>query len=169
MGIAEAYYYDVNGSRLPLSPADEVAVDLAAAHEANLPKGALADLTAGAKELRAGVVMLARDRLPSDVADSLQAAGALHPVFGDGGDGLVVVLPEVRIEATDAKQAEEVRRFLESGEVRSEVIRDSADRMVVRPISRGRGADALTLANRVEEAVHPRMAQARFLRVVPRP
>jgi hypothetical protein len=161
----DAYYYDVDGSRVPLRAADELAVDLRAAE---LPPGALERLSECGRELRGDVVMLDGGEVPGEVAEAFDAAGALHPVFGSADGGRVVVMPEVRIEVADEQQAGEVRRYLEASELSCEVVRESGAQLVVRPTS-GRGAEALELANRIEEELHPPMSQARFLRIVPRP
>jgi hypothetical protein len=89
-------------------------------------------------------------------------------VFRAADGSLLVVLPEVRIEAADERQARKIRRALDGASVASEVVRDKGEQLVVRPRSH-KGGDALELANLVAETVEPPMAQARFLRVVPRP
>lgn len=168
MARTDAYYYNSDGSKVRLEGSDELAVDLNAASAAELPPTVLRRVEEKGSALRDGVVMLGSGELPEDVVRTLDEAGALRPVFGARSTGLLVVLPEVRIETGDEKQAEEVRRYLECSDIGAEVIRDAGERIVVRPTS-GRGEDALELANRVEEAVHPLLAQARFLRIVPRP
>jgi hypothetical protein len=167
MKIGDTYYYD-NGSQVPLEPADEVAVDLHSADAADVPRAVLGSLKKHGHQLRSGVVMLGRDEVAGDVVDALDQAGALHPVFRAEDGALLVVLPEIRLEAADKTEATKIRRWLESADVDSEVVRDAGERLVVRPTS-GRGVDALDLANRIVEEVQPRLAQARFLRIVPRP
>jgi hypothetical protein len=164
----DAYYYDSDGYKVLLEGANELAVDLTAAESAELSAPELTKLKVNGRELRGGVVMLDADDVPGDIVAALDAVGALQPVFGAKSSGLIVVLPEVRIETGNEDEARKVRRFLESSDIDAEVVRDAGEFMVVRPRS-GRGVDALQLANRVEEAVHPLMAQAHFLRVVPRP
>lgn len=166
MTFGDAYYYDVNGSQVPLRAADKVAVDWSAAANAHLPADELAALKKQGTELRGDVAMLPAAAVPHPVADALDEAGALHPVFKSDDGGLVVVLPEVRIEAEDEAQAAKLREYI--GSTDSEMVRDTGEQMVVRPTSH-RGADALTLANRIAEDMHPPMTQARLLRVVPRP
>jgi hypothetical protein len=139
-----------------------------AAASAELPDGVLTKLKDEGRELRHGIVMVDPDALSEDVGEALDGVGALQPVFGSRDTGLVVVLPELRIETDSEAAADDVKRFLESSDIDAEVVRDTHERMVVRPSS-GRGMDALQLANSVVEAVHPSMAQARLLRVVPRP
>jgi hypothetical protein len=166
-GTDAYYYYDVDGSQVPLRQASQLAVDLKAADAAGLPAEALDGLKKSARELRPGIVMLDSANVSEGVVQALDAVGALQPVFSGEANSLVVVLPEVRIETKDNEQASKVRGYLKSADVDLEVIRDAGERIVVRPLS-GRGVDALDLANRVEEEVHPVMAQARFLRVVPK-
>jgi hypothetical protein len=164
----DAYYYDADGSRVPLRASSEVAVNWAAADRSELPKDVLATLKEHGRELRGGVAMLPSSAVPDDVAEALDAAGALQPVYRSEEGALVVVLPEVRVEVADEAQAAEVRDYLSTMDLDSEVIRDTGEQFVVRPAS-NRGVDALDLANRIEEKMHLPMSQARFLRVVPRP
>lgn len=162
----EAYYYDVDGSRVPLRRAPELAVDLNAAPAS--PGGAsLEALASQGRELRGGIVMLDPAKVPDELAEELDAAGAVHPVYGNEADGFVVVLPEVRIETGSESEADRVRSHLEARSQDVEVVDDAGDRIVVRPQS-GRGIDALAIANRLTEEARPAMAQARFLRVVRR-
>jgi hypothetical protein len=162
----DAYYYDADGSQVRLHASDAFAVDWGAAEKASVPAGDLAALREHGTELRGDVAMVPASAVPTPVEEALDAAGALHPVFRSDDGALVVVLPEVRVEAADAAQAAKVREVVDSTD--SEMVRDTGEQLVVRPTSQ-RGADALTLANRIEEEVHPLMTQARFLRVVPRP
>lgn len=168
VGRGGAYYYDVDGSRIRLDPADQLAVDLGAARTAKLPREVVSAIERDGRELRGGVVMLGVGDVSEEVAEALDEAGALQPVYGADDGALIVVLPEVRIEAADESQATDLRKWLRSANVDTEVVRDTGDRLVVRPTS-GRGSDALDLANSIEEEVHPPIAQPRFLRVVPRP
>jgi hypothetical protein len=112
--------------------------------------------------------MLPSAAVSDDVAQALDKAGALQPVYRSVDGALVVVLPEVRIELADTAQGKELRAYLESFELGSEVLRDTGEQVVLRPTS-NRGDDALNLANAIEEAVHPPLSQARFVRIVPRP
>jgi hypothetical protein len=163
-----AYFYDDDGSTVPLVPTDELAVQWDAADGADVPEDVLAELRRQARDLRGGVSMLPSSAMPKDVAETLDEAGALQPVYRYGDDALVVVLPEVRVEVDDEQQVRQLHDYLASADVQSEVVRDEGDQVVLRPSS-NRGADALQLANRIEESVKPAMSQARLLRVVRRP
>jgi len=88
----------------------------------------------------------------------------VHPVFRSEDGSRVVVLPEVRVEASDPEKLAELGRSLTTARITQE----SADRLVIEPDS-GRGADALALANTLAESADADLAQARFLRVVTRP
>ena len=168
MRSESAYFYDADGSQVPLGPSDEVAVQWKAADAANLPASVLAELKGQGRDLRQGVSMLPSAAVSDDVAQALDKAGALQPVYRSVDGALVVVLPEVRIELADTAQGKELRAYLESFELGSEVLRDTGEQVVLRPTS-NRGDDALNLANAIEEAVHPPLSQARFVRIVPRP
>jgi hypothetical protein len=164
----DAYYYDSDGSQVPLHASDEVAVSWDAAAQSELPRDVLATLKQHGRELRGGVAMLPSAAVTDEMAEALDAAGALQPVYRSEDGALVVVLPEVRVEVADEAQAAQVRDYLRTMDLASEVVRDTGEHFVVRPAS-NRGVDALDLANRLEEEMHPPMTQARFLRVVPRP
>lgn len=168
MPEGDAYYYDVDGSRVPLHRAPEVAVDLGAARASTAGADRVDTLAREGRELRGGIVMLDPERVPNELAEELDDAGAVQPVYGNEADGFIVVLPEVRIETESESEAERVRSHLESRGQDVELVDDAGGRIVVRPKS-GRGADALAIANRLTEEARPAMAQPRFLRVVPRP
>lgn len=161
-----AYYYaDDTGTKVELELADAVGVDLESAAEAGVPRGRLKRLEQGGRSLRGAVVMLPRAEVADDTAAELDMAGALRPVYrAEGAD--IVVLPEVRVETDTAKQAREVQDWM--SKEGAEMIDASETRVTFKPAS-GRGEDALELANRCNEQVKPALAQARFLRVVPRP
>ena len=163
-----AYFYDADGSQVPLEPSDEVAVQWKAADAADLPDSVVAELKDKGRELRQGVSMLPSAAVSDDVARALDEAGALQPVYRSVDGALVVVLPEVRIDLADTAQGRELHDYLASFELSAEVLRDTGEQVVLRPTS-NRGGDALDLANAIEEAVHPPLSQARFLRIVPRP
>jgi hypothetical protein len=163
----DAYYYDLDGSRIPLRAAGMVAVDLRVAARTDVGENTLGTVRREGTELRAGIVMVDEHTLDAPTTQALDAAGALHPVYRAGDDALVVVLPEVRIEADDDAQAARVRGLV-AAEPASEIVGETGHRLIARPGS-GRGLDALRLANRVTETIRPKVAQARLLRVLPRP
>jgi hypothetical protein len=78
-----------------------------------------------------------------------------------------VVLPEVRVEESRGAKRKHLADWLESHAQETVVTSRSADRFVLQPKS-GYGGDALTLANQLTEQVGPELAQARFLRLLPR-
>ena len=164
----EPTFYYADGERIPLDPTDQVAVDLETAKAVDLPSTVTREIQGTGRPLRGAIVMVARDAVVASVADLLDEAGALHPVFVAADDTLLVVLPEVRVEVADSEAATEVRQYLEAGSVPAEVVEDKGNWLTVRPTT-GRGADALELANRIAEDLHPLTAQARFLRIVPKP
>ncbi len=168
MPEGDAHYYDVDGSRVPLRRAPELAIDLTAARASSAGADRVDALARKGRELRGGIVMLDPEKVPEGLAEELDAAGAVQPVYGNEADGFVVVLPEVRIETESESEADRVRSHLKSRAQDAELVEDAGDRLVVRPKS-GRGADALAIANRLTEEARPAMAQPRFLRVVPRP
>ena len=163
--MATDFYYYAGGKRIPLElDSEHVAIDLS---EAESRQGRRPDpaMVEGAEELRSGLYLVERSALPTDLRRRLDQDDALLPVF-QYEDALVVVLPEVRVEIAEGGETE-VHRFLEQADVPNQVLTDRGTRLVVRPDS-GRGEDALRLANELQESVPVEMAQARFLRRVPK-
>jgi hypothetical protein len=159
------FYYYAGGKRIPLElDPEHVAVDLGVveSREGKRPDPATVE---GAEELRSGLYLVERSALSADVRQRLDQEDALLPVF-HYEDALVVILPEVRVEVAAGGETE-VHRFLEQADVPNEILADRGTRLVVRPDS-GRGEDALRLANELQESVPVEMAQARFLRKVPK-
>lgn len=161
-----AYYY-ASGRRIELEPDDEhVAVDQQLAKRAGLDTHAA--VSGVAPRTSGGVVLAERAALDKKTLASLRKAGALQPVY-KRERAVVVALPEVRVEFDNADQRRAVLDVLaENGSPRHTIAEDTADWIVVRPIS-GKGSDALTFANRIYERAHPAAASVRFLQFVPKP
>jgi hypothetical protein len=134
-------------------------------HPAVARSGLRASLKRAGQQLREGVVIVPRTAIPSERREAWEEVGALLPVYAQD-DALIVVLPEVRIEGTDASQVPAIKQWLKDARREAEVIEEQGTRVTLRPRS-GRAADALQIANEVEEHVHPALSQARFLRIVP--
>ena len=167
MPMREQHYYYAGGERIPLRPDRmHVAVDVKAAARARVGRK-IAGILKKSPSLRRDVHLVEKRQLPKATMERLEAAAAVMPVFRHK-DALVVVQPEIRVETTDASQARSLKAFLAKSDVDAEVIQDKAGRHTVRPAS-GRGEDALVLANRLHEEANVDLAQARFIRVVPRP
>lgn len=169
-GGGDRYYY-AGGERVDLAPAEDVlAVDTRALAAADVPAKTRAAAERAARPLAGGVGLVHLSDLGDDAAAveaKLRAAGVLHPVFRSHG-ALVVVLPEVRVEESRGAGQKRLGAWLRT-HARDVVVESEADgRVVLRPAS-GYGGDALALANQLAEQVGPEMAQARFLRVTPRP
>ena len=105
--------------------------------------------------------------VPKQVRDSFLEAGALLPVYR-AADAHIAVLPEVRVELSSKRQHPAFRTAIKSSGIEASVEPTDGNSFVLRPQS-GSGSDALSLANFVHEHVRPRMAQARFLRILPKP
>jgi len=165
------YYYYAGGQRVQLIPADDLlAIDDQSFAVADLPQAVRAAVERLARPLTSGVRLLERAALGDDpdVIRAMQQAHVLQPVFRSQG-AVVVVLPEVRVEEGrgGAKQ-QRLERWL-TEHARHTLIESQSDgRITVRPTS-GYGGDALSIANALAEDVKPEMAQARFVRIVPRP
>jgi len=161
-----ASYYYANGRRVPLKiDREHVAIDLTSPALAG--KRAADRLGPNITKLPgSSLAIVARKLLPKDVLAALESNGALHPVYQAAGARLVAY-PEVRVEVADAERRD-VLSVIEGSGIASEVGMSEGGEMTVRPRSR-RGTDALSLANLISERAHPASAQARFVRVVPRP
>lgn len=163
MSVATSYYY-ADGQRVPLALAPEyVAVDFARDHAiTGLDRERL---QREAEPLIRGIVLVHSAALSEHQRAILDEEGALHPVYRHGS-AVLIVLPEVRVDITRA-QRRSVLSFVKKSPLPASVEVDEGEQLVLRPAS-GKGIDALELANRLHEATHPKMAQARFLRIIPR-
>jgi hypothetical protein len=165
--VANSRYYYAGGEKVALTPADDlVAVDERAL--SSVPKAVENALRQNVQPLSGGVALLNRADLGADAHAAMQvleAAGAIHPVYRAQG-ALLVALPEVRVEETRGAKRKRLTDWLASHAKEAVVTLHGEDRLVLQPKS---GSDALKLANELTEQVGPELAQARFLRVVPRP
>jgi hypothetical protein len=155
-----AYYY-AGGEKIELTPADDLFAveggDARAAAGTTHPVG---------RALTDGLRLVTRAEL-GDAAKGLRGSKPKYPVFRSHG-AVVVALPEVRVEEGRKAQRAKLDKWLkEHGDDVTVVSRDG-DRVVLKPVSES-GADALVIANDLTEEVGPEMAQARFIRVTPRP
>ena len=164
-------YYYAGGKKVELIPADDlIAIDEQALESASLSEAVRAALRKAMRPLSGGVGLVDRAELKDDgaeVVQALQAASATHPVFRSHGS-VVVVLPEVRVEESRGAEQARIAEWLASHATETVVKSRDEDRLVFQPKS-GYGGDALDLANKLTEQVGPEMAQARFLRITPRP
>jgi len=160
-------YYYAAGQKVHLDLDEEhVAVDQAAANAAGLGAKVGADSTTTVRA-GAGVVVAPRSSLSPDTLQQLHEAGALQPVYRRD-NASIVAMPEVRVEFDTPDQRRKVMRFLSPNASDVSVTEDTADRLVLRPIS-GHGEDALNLANRIQEHAKPAAASVRFVQFVPKP
>ena len=166
MTTDESFYYGHEGEVVRLRPSPNVAVDLA---QVNV---ALADEVAGLvtedQAVKGSIYLVSESDLDSEIGQELDDAGALHPAYLTDDATTIIVLPEVRVEASTVSTGSGVREAIESGELEAELAEDRGYRLKPRPAS-GRGQDALHLANQLHERIGPDTAQARFLRITPRP
>jgi hypothetical protein len=166
-GPADAYYWAA-GERVPLRGGDEVAVDLDAAAAAGVDSAQVDGIRRAGRPLTGALVLVDGGALDEGLRGRLDQGGALQPVYHSSDGTLIVVLPEVRVEAAATGATAKVKQAVHASGVDADVTDTGSGRVTVVPKS-GRGADALTLANEISERAHPEVAQARFLRVVPRP
>jgi hypothetical protein len=153
-------YYYAGGAKVELTPAD----DLFAVESNDKQSVAAASQPLG-RALTDSLRLVTKDELPA--AKGMDRSKPKYPVFRSHG-AIVVALPEVRVEESRKAHWAKLDKWLaEHSDVVTVVSRDD-DRVVLRPVS-GSGEDALTIANDLAEEIGPEMAQARFIRVTPRP
>ena len=160
-------YYWAGGRRIPLAASGQVLVDLAAVHDAGLSDAGVQHIRDAGRRLTDLYTLLSESALPEELTRTERAPG-VHPVFLATDGTLLATLPEVRVESQDPACLDQVRRMVDDEALPATVKSEGKGRMVLEPKSH-RGADALSLANKLSEAVRLDVAQARFLRVVPRP
>jgi hypothetical protein len=167
--MAEPSYYYTANEKVPIEPdPGHVAIDFAPLHQSASTKLRLwLEKHQAIPALRGELRLIERATLPDPVYAEIKERSALHPVYRYG-DTLLIVLPEVRVEGRSKAHQDRIRAFVENGSVRASVESRNDGQLILRPVS-GKGSDALVLANAVHENLHPPMAQARFLRVVPSP
>lgn len=161
-------YYYADGSVVPLERTHQVAVDLEAAETAQLSPDAFSQLQARGRPIRGSLIVLDTAAIPSYTAKKLESAGALRPVYTTEDGVTLIVLPEVRVEVSSEGEEQKLRRFLEASEANAEILQQRPKQLSIL-LDPAEGADALRLANSIEEELHPAMTQARFIRILPRP
>jgi virulence-associated protein VagC len=164
MARPDCCYYYSNGHRVPLErDVTRVAVNTSTGPFVSEVRKVIGN----AIPLPGGWVFIKRSRIPAGLMNRLTESGGVQPVFVEG-KSTVVALPEVRVVVTKSSRRS-VLNALEHSPVAASITEDSLDKLVVRPTS-GSGDDALRLANHLAESKPtPRVAQARFLRISPRP
>lgn len=163
----DAFYY-ADGSAVRLAPTELTAIDLDAARRGDVPRSLVEGLGVQGRELRGSLTMVEREALTPELERRLRASGALRPVYRAEDGALIVVLPEVRVETIDADEATRVRRLVEAAPVRARIVERRPRHLSIQ-LDGAEGTETLDLANRIQEEIHPALAQARFVRVVPRP
>jgi hypothetical protein len=164
---AGSYYY-AGGEKVELDPdRDWIAVDVdrlgKSKRDASLKKAMMTD----SEPLRDSLYLVDRARLSESDLDRMEAEGATQLVYRHGNTRLVP-LPEVRVELKAENDTEVLQKCLKSHSCDAEIVKKRGGSMVLRPRS-GRGSDALKIANVLQEEGSAQSAQARFLRMVPRP
>lgn len=158
----DAYYW-AGGEKVVLHATDEVCLDLDASPLRGLDAAVQKDLRAKGRPLTGALWVVDRPEAEAVLGKAIDSDAGVHPVYRAEG-ALVVVLPEVRLEGEDESRLAELVNAV-SG---AHVAEHTQGRVVAVPDS-GRGEDALAIANELAESPETELAQARFLRVVPRP
>lgn len=156
-------YYLSGGHRVPLKASPNVVIDLESEAVENLAESDLQNLRDKGRSLSTSLLLVPDEVAAEVLGETMVSAPGVHPVFSSEDGSLIVVLPEVRVEA-DAPES-----LVAAGRADDAHIKDSNEvRLILEPDS-GRGADALRLANELAEVPGTNVAQARFLRIVARP
>lgn len=162
MADGDTFYWS-GGRKIPLAASADVVVDLES-EGAKLAGASIAALRDGGRRLTSSLVLVPRSDAVAALGEDGASAPGVHPVFRSEDDSLVVVLPEVRVEGSDPDRLAALGRSLTTAHVTDQ----TSERLTLQPDS-GRGEDALTLANTLAESPDIDIAQARFMRIVPRP
>lgn len=162
-------YYYAGGERVELVRDDALlAFDGESLHESSLDEHVRTLVVSASRPVSSGIRIVDRAALPASAVQQLEKAGVLQPVFRCQG-AILIVLPEVRVEESRAGGPQrKLVEWLEGHTNEVSVESDEDGRTTLRPRS-GSGGDALQIANALAEKVEPELAQARFLRIVPRP
>jgi hypothetical protein len=167
MDERHSYYYYAGRDRIELEPEEEwVAVDATCLGRGKRDT-ALRKRLERERPVTGDVYVVGRKELSDADVGRLDRKGAVQPVFKHGR-ARIIVLPEVRASLREEKDTRALKRLIKKPEYKAEIVRQSGRRVVLRPAS-GRGLDALTIANRLKEEGEATVAQARFIRMVPRP
>lgn len=157
-------YYWAGGHKVPLEASTDVVIDVDSAAGAELAGPALETLRASGRSLSGSLLMVSRAAATAALGESGSSGPGVHPVFRSEDGSLIVVLPEVRVEASDPEKLAALGRSLTTAHITEQ----TGERLVLAPDS-GRGEDALTLANALAETGDADVSQARFVRIVARP
>ncbi len=165
--MTQKSYYWAGDRKIPLDPSrDWIAVDFARLGARSKKLQERIGKGGQVRALKGMIHLVSRDAVPDEVYAKLDSESAILPVYRHGKT-LLVACPEVRVEV-DRTQRHRIQSIVGQGPKGATITEQRGETVVLRPVS-GRGVDAIALANRLYETVHPRMAQARFLRIVPRP
>jgi hypothetical protein len=159
------FYYYASGHPVELTlDGNWLAIDTRQFKTAGISPRLQATLLKDARPLRGDLILVKRQLLTPKQLDALTRHGAAHPVFQSKG-ALLIALPEVRVEESSSQRRRALVRWIrEHGDV-AEIVDDNGERIVLRPTS-GQGADAIILANQLNEQFRPELAQPHFLRVI---
>lgn len=164
--MSESYY--AGGRKVELERADDyVAVVQDAARKAGLDGRVRTAIADNARQ-GGGVVLAQRSALDERTIASLADAGALQPVYRTD-KGVMVALPEIRVEFDTLEQRESVMNVLSDRDMLPHTISETSDYGIVVAPKSGKGDDALKIANEIQERGHPAAASVRFVQFVPKP
>lgn len=163
MGDGDSYYW-AGGHKVPLEASSDVVIDVDSAAGAELGGSALESLRAGGRSLSKSLLLVTKSEASAALGETGSSVPGVHPVYHSEDGSLIVVLPEVRVEAGDPEKLAALVRSLTTAHVKEQ----TDERLVLEPDS-GRGDDALALANTLAESPGTDLSQARFMRIVSRP
>jgi len=165
---ARSTYYYAGRERVPLElDGDYVAINMGHAKARGLDPEFVASIRPHMSVLPGGgLVVVPTAVVPETIRAGLEKAGTLQPVYRSGA-ARMVPYPEVRVHVEPGEKRK-LLSTVKASKIPADVSPEDHGDIVLRPRS-GSGEDALALANFVYEKTRPEMAQARFVRIVPRP
>jgi len=167
MATRSTYYY-AGGEKVPLRPVTEIVAFGPPATSHELPNELREHLEKTCEPVMEGISVVPVEQLGDQLLPMINEELTTYPVYAGEANGMLVALPEVRIEYADAESADKLEAWLVKNADRVTVVRRNDQQLVLRPRS-GKGEDALKVANDIHRKIHPLMSQPRFLRIVERP
>jgi hypothetical protein len=163
--VTNVPYFYAAGKRVTLEIESSLwALDTEALAAAMIADSMREQILSDARQLRGKYVLV---RVPRSALASLRAARAVQHVYRSA-EGVVVALPEVRVEETRPETLRRLRDWLASRREEIEVSEPVTGRLTLRPSS-GDAKEALAIANALQEEITPELAEARFIRSIPSP
>jgi len=166
MSATKPFYY-AGGEKINLQPVKDMLAFARPASLAKLPAALKQTLHEGLEAVTDGITIVPVEQLTSQVLSAIRDKLKVFPVFAGDASGMLVALPEVRVQC-EQDENEELESWLKERAGEIKVVKHEGSQFVLQPTS-GAGEDALRIANEIYKKFRPQMSQPRFLRIVDRP